>query len=201
MGGPPSTMLQEDKIQLLARVARAYSGPAATGDPETPISILSLAAASYGARPADEATVPTGFDPLAVALFEAIVEGAYLVAAADGVVDVDERRAFERVVTTACGGAVPPKSIAALVADLADQLAEDGMDRRIQVVASQVHKREHAREVLRIAALLAHSSDNVSDIERTILAKLATACGLEANEVDLAIADVKRVLSETGTPT
>jgi tellurite resistance protein len=194
-------MLQEDKIQLLARVARAYSGPAATGDPETPISILSLAAASYGARPADEATVPTGFDPLAVALFEAIVEGAYLVAAADGVVDVDERRAFERVVTTACGGAVPPKSIAALVADLADQLAEDGMDRRIQVVASQVHKREHAREVLRIAALLAHSSDNVSDIERTILAKLATACGLEANEVDLAIADVKRVLSETGTPT
>jgi tellurite resistance protein len=191
-------MLQEDKIQLLARVARAYSGPAATGDPETPISILSLAAASYGARPADEATVPTGFDPLAVALFEAIVEGAYLVAAADGVVDVDERRAFERVVTTACGGAVPPKSIAALVADLADQLAEDGMDRRIQVVASQVHKREHAREVLRIAALLAHSSDSVSDVERTVLAKLAGACGLEGSEVDSAIADVKRVLSETG---
>jgi tellurite resistance protein len=190
-------MLEEEKIQLLARVARAYSGPAASGDPETPISILSLAAASYGARPADEATVPTGFDPLAVALFEAIVEGAYLVAAADGVVDVDERKAFERVVTTACGGAVPPKSIAALVSDLADQLAEDGMDRRLSVVASQVHKKEHAREVLRIAALLAHSSENVSEVERSVLGKLAAACGLADDEVDLAIAEVKRVLNKS----
>jgi tellurite resistance protein len=193
-------MIKEDKIQLLARVARAYSGPAATGDPETPISILSLAAASYGARPADEATVPTGFDPLAVALFEAIVEGAYLVAAADGVVDEEERRIFERVVTTACGGAVPPKSIAALVSDLADQLAEDGMDRRIAVVAGQVHKKEHGREVLRIAALLAHASDNVSDVERSVLTRLATSVGLEASEVDQAIVDVKRVLEESAPP-
>jgi len=191
-------MLQEEKILLLAKVARAHSGPSITGDPETPISILSLAAASYGSRPADEATVPTGFDPLAVALFEAIVEGAYLVAAADGVVDAEERKTFERVVAAACGGAVPASSIAALVADLADQLAEDGMDRRIEVVASQVHKKSHALEILRIAALLAHSSDNVSPVEREVLGKLAAACKLDAGQVDQAISDVKRVLSETG---
>jgi tellurite resistance protein len=188
-------MVDESKIQLLARVARANSAPAASGDPETPISILSLAAASYGARPADEATVPTGFDPLAVALFEAIVEGAYLVAAADGVVDAEERRAFEKVVTTACGGAVTQQAIGALVADLGDQLVEDGIDRRVQAVAGQVHKKEHAREVLRIAALLAHASDNVSDVERAVLSKIASACGLEASEVDGAIAEVKRVLA------
>jgi tellurite resistance protein len=189
-------MRQDDKIQLLARVARANSGPAPSGDPETPISILSLAAASYGARPADEATVPTGFDPLAVALFEAIVEGAYLVAAADGVVDAEERRTFEKVVTTACGGAVSSKSVGGLVADLADQLAEDGLDKRIKGVAAQVHKPEHAREVLRIAALLAHASDNVSEVERTVLTKLATACGLEPAEVGLALKDVERVLKD-----
>src|SRR5580698_7005143 len=153
MLGLSSRMDKDARIDLLARVARSASAASTQLDPAKPVSILSLAAASYGARPSEDATVPTGFDPLAVALFEAIVEGAYLVAAADGVVDVDERRAFERVVTTACGGAVPPKSIAALVADLADQLAEDGMDRRLSVVASQVHKKEHAREVLRIAAL------------------------------------------------
>lgn len=189
-------MVNEDKIRLLARVARANSGPAASGDPETPVSILSLAAASYGARPADEATVPTGFDPLAVALFEAIVEGAYLVAAADGVVDEDERKTFERVVTAACGGAVAPKQIAALVSDLADQLSEDGMDRRVAVVAGQVHKKEHAREVLRIAALLAHASDDVSAVEREVLGKLATSFALEPEEVDRALADVKKFLAE-----
>jgi tellurite resistance protein len=188
-------MMNEDKIQLLARVARSQSGPAPSGDPDTPISILSLAAASYGARPADEATVPTGFDPLAVALFEAIVEGAYLVASADGVFDAEERKTFERVVTTACGGVVVEKQISALVSDLADQLAEDGLDRRLEAVAGQVHKKEHAREVLRIAALLAHASENVSDIERTVLVKLATACKLDAPEVDLALAEVKKVLA------
>jgi tellurite resistance protein len=188
-------MPNEDKIQLLARVARAKSGPAPSGDPEVTISILSLAAASYGARPADEATVPTGFDPLAVALFEAIVEGAYLVASADGVFDIEERKAFEKVVTTACGGVVVAKQISGLVDDLADQLEEDGIDERIGAVAAQVHKKEHALEVLRIAALLAHSSEDVSPVERSTLHKLAAALKLEAGEVDEALVEVKKELA------
>ena len=189
-------MMDDQEIQLIAKVARAQSGPAPSGDPETPVSILSLAAASYGARPADEATVPTGFDPLAVALFEAIVEGAYLVAAADGVVDEEERRTFERVVTAACGGAVSHKTIAGLVADLADQLSEDGLERRVQAVGAQVHKPEHGREVLRVAALLAHASQGVSAVERDVLGKLARSCGLAEAEVGDAIAAVEKVLRE-----
>ncbi len=190
-------MPNEDKIQLLARVARAKSGPAPSGDPEVAISILSLAAASYGARPADEATIPTGFDPLAVALFEAIVEGAYLVASADGVFDAEERKAFERVVMTACGGVVVAEQISGLVDDLADQLSEDGADRRIAAVADQVHKKEHAHEVLRIAALLAHASEDVSPVERSMLQKLALALKLEPSEVDTALAEVKKDLTGT----
>jgi tellurite resistance protein len=191
-------MAKEDKIQLLARVARAKSGPAPSGDPDTSVSILGLAASSYGTRPADDATVPTGFDPLAVALFEAIVEGAYLVASADGVFDAEERRTFEKVVTTACGGVVVAKQISDLVGDLADQLAEDGLDRRLDAVAEQVHRKEHAREVLRIAALLAHSSEDVSDVERRTLVKLATQLKLEPSEVDSALGDVERELAAAG---
>src|SRR5689334_7647162 len=107
-------METEAKINLLARVARSSATPGTPADPSKPLSILSLAAASYGARPDDDATVPTGFDPLAVALFESIVEGAYLVASADGVFDDEERRTFERVVVAACGGAVAPKQLAGL---------------------------------------------------------------------------------------
>jgi tellurite resistance protein len=192
-------MVNEDKIQLLARVARANSGPAPSGDPETTISILGLAAFSYGTRPADEATVPTGFDPLAVALFEAIVEGAYLVASADGVFDAEERKTFEKVVTSACGGVVVARQISDLVGDLEDQLIEDGLDRRIKAVAEQVHKREHAHEVLRIAALLAHSSEDVSPVERATLGKLALALGLDLTEVDVALGEVKRELQAAGS--
>jgi tellurite resistance protein len=188
-------MLSEDKIQLLGRVAREQSGAAPSGDPDRPISILSLAAASYGAKPAEESTIPTGFDPLAVVLFEAIVEGAYLVAAADGVVDQEERHVFERVVTAACGGVVMEQQIVDLVTDLSEQLTEDGMDVRIDAVAAQVHKKDHGREVLRVAALLAFASNGISDVERGVLEKLAKGFHLGAADVDSALTDVKAVLA------
>ncbi len=188
-------MLSEDKIQLLGRVARAQSGAAPSGDPDRQISILSLAAASYGAKPAEESTIPTGFDPLAVVLFEAIVEGAYLVAAADGVVDSDERHVFERVVTVACGGVVLEKQISELVTELAGLLAQDGMEKRVAAVGSQVHKKDHGKEVLRIAALLAIASNDVSPVERGVLEQLATAFTLESADVDAAIRHVRDVLA------
>jgi tellurite resistance protein len=183
------------RIDLLARVARSAAPPGRPVDPAKPISILSLAAASYGARPSEDATVPTGFDPLAVALFEAIVEGAFLVAHADGVFDDEERKTFERVVVAACGGTVAPQQIAALVSDLGDQLAEDGVDRRVEALAKTATKREHALEVLRIAALLAQSSEDVSAVERDVLGKIAKATGLEPSAVDAALADVTRALA------
>jgi tellurite resistance protein len=188
----------EHRIDLLARVARSPSLPGKPVDPSNPVSILSLAAASYGARPSEDATVPTGFDPLAVALFEAIVEGAYLVATADGVFDDAERKLFERVVLAACSGSVPPQHISALVSDLSDQLAEDGLDRRVAALAKTATKREHAEEVLRIAALLAQASDDVSQVERDVLAKIAKQCNLPPDAVDQALADVKKALAGPG---
>jgi tellurite resistance protein len=181
----------EEKINLLARVA-AHSAGIDGG--AQPVSILTLAAASYGSRPSDEATVPTGFDPQACALFEAIVEGAYLVASADGVIDDQERKTFEKVVTTACGGAVPPQAISALVSDLSDQLSEDGLDARVKAVAEHAHRPEHSREVLRIAALIAQVSESVSDVERTVLTKIAQACGMAPADVEQALTDVRAAL-------
>jgi tellurite resistance protein len=183
--------MDEGRIHLLARVARG--GGLAPVD--KPSSILALSAAAYGARPPDEATVPTGFDPQAVALFESIVEAAYLVAAADGVFDDEERKAFERVVVAACSGMVTPRQIQSLLGDLKDQLDEDGLDKRVKALAAPVHKKEQAVEVLRIAALLADASDGVSAVERDVLGKVAIACKLEPGDVDDAIADVRAALT------
>lgn len=185
-------MLEDDKINLLARVARTPSGPPSARSNQ---SILLLAALSYGARPDDEATVPTGFDPSAARLFEAILEGAYLVAAADGIVDEAERDAFERVVAAACGGIIDDAQIRDLVADFADQLAEDGVDGRIAAIGRSVSKPSHAMELLRIAALLAQTSEDVSDVERAVLTKLAAGVGLDPSSVDTALADVHAALA------
>jgi tellurite resistance protein len=188
-------MENEARINLLARVAQFGSGPLPQASTGGATSILSLAAASYGLRPSEDATVPTGFDPMAMALFEAIVEGAYLVATADAVFDDSERRTFERVVVAACGSGVAPEQIAALVSDLGDQLTADGLERRVQVVARSITKKEHAHEVLRIAALLAQASDDVSPQERDVLARIARACNVEAGEVDVALTEARKVLA------
>ncbi|HVJ91916.1 MAG TPA: tellurite resistance TerB family protein [Labilithrix sp.] len=188
-------MQRDDRIILLAKLARTpHSHLADVPEPKYR-SILTVAAASYGARPMPEATVPTGFDPFAAALFESIVEGAYLVATADGVFDDDERAAFERIVTYACGGAVPPGHVAELVAELGAQLSQDGVDKRVERLAEGVQREEQALEVLRIAALIAQVSQDVSDVERVVLAKIAAACRLGEQAVDNAIADAKSLLS------
>ncbi|MBX3209243.1 MAG: tellurite resistance TerB family protein [Labilithrix sp.] len=188
-------MQTDDRINLLAKVARTPHSPRGDGQPTSDRSILTLAAASYGSRPTDESTVPTGFDPFAAALFESIVEGAYLVATSDGVFDDEERRTFERIVTAACGGTVPQSHVADLVSDLADQLGEDGIERRIQRLAEGIQREEQAIEVLRIAALIAQVSDDVSDVERTVLGKIALACQLGDGAVDRALDDVKASLA------
>ena len=184
--------MHDDKINILARVGRSSPGKDGT---RPSASILTLAAVSYGARPNDEATVPTGFDPGAARLFEAIMEGAYLVASADGVFDASEREAFERVLTVACGGVVDDGQIHALVADFADQLAEDGIDKRVKAIAEAVTRPSHAMEVVRIAGLLAQTSEDVSKVERDVLVKLAAAFSLTEADVDTALADVQKALA------
>ncbi len=183
----------DDRINLLAKVARTPK--TASAEPVADRSILTIAAASYGARPIEEGTVPTGFDPYAAALFESIVEGAYLVATADGVFDAEERVTFERIVTAACGGSVAPGHVADLVADLSDQLGEDGLDRRIQRLGDSIQREEQALEVLRIAALIAQISDEVSAVERETLERIATACRLGEGAVDRALAEAKASLA------
>jgi tellurite resistance protein len=187
-------MITEDRINLLARLARNPE------DAEAAQSILTLAAASYGSRPMDESTVPTGFDPHAAALFESIVESAFLVATADGVFDDDERKTFERIVTIACSGALPQNDVSALVEDLGDQLDEDGLDVRIARVSVGLGRIEHAREALRIAALIAQTTDDVSEVERSVLDKLAIACKLDSTEVESALSDAKAAVSSSPEP-
>ncbi len=181
---------------LLKRVAAKIGEPPSYAADQKG-SILTVAAGSYGSRPdEEESTVPTGFDPQAAALFEAVVESAFLVANADGEFDETERTAFKHVVLTACGDKIASGQVDALVADLADQLDEDGMDKRIEMVARAITKPEHAREVLRLAGLLAHVSGGVSGEERDILQRLARQFQLEDGALDVALSEVTLALAD-----
>lgn len=179
--------LREDKVPFLAQLVRR--GDASPGSKKD-ISILALAAASFGSQTDPDTTVPTGFDPAAVALFEGLVECAFLVAHADGVFDELERAAFEHLVVVACDGVVSAGQVASLVSDLAAQLDEDGEDSRIRAVAAAFKRPSHAEEALRVAAVMARASEGVSELERRLIEKIAVACGLSTASVDAAFAAV-----------
>lgn len=180
---------------LLERVARGISRPGQAAPPGVTASILAQAAKSYGARPIyDESTAPTGFDPKAAALFEGIVEAAFLVANSDGVFDADERAAFQSVVTIACNNEVQPAQLQALLADLCKQLADDGIEKRARMVARSIAKPDQQVEVLRIAALMAHISGGVAASERAVLDQLARGFDLAAGAVDQALDEAEAAL-------
>lgn len=143
----------------------------------------------------DEATVPTGFDPAAAALFEATVESAFLVASADGVVDDDERIAFRTVIAEACNNLVQHTQLDALIADLIESLNEDGLEKRAKMVARTIIRRDHQNEVLRIAALMAHISGGVDESEKRVLELLARSFDLDSSAVESALSEAGRVLA------
>jgi tellurite resistance protein len=182
---------------FLSKVAIRIAMPSRDAPSGIAGSILTVSAGSYGFRTShEEATMPTGFDPQAAALFETIVEAAYLVATADGVFDEDEQQAFEHVVLEACRGSVRPDQLDALLADLADQLAEDGIEGRVNMVSRTVTRPDHQREVLRIAALLANVSGGVTEPERDVIAKLTASFGLSPDTVDVVMREARESLSE-----
>ncbi len=186
-----------DGESLLGRVVSSIASGAAVATPsgKEQKSILSQAAASYARKPdGEESTIPTGFDPRAASLFEAVVEAAFLVANADGDFDETERRTFEQVVHEACQNTVQKADVAELVSDLLDLLQEDGVDARVKMIAAVVHSDEHRLEVLRIASLMAHISGGVDASERAILQQLALGFGLERDAVDQSIETAKGAL-------
>lgn len=182
---------------LLTRVKRQLAQPVewAKSGPFGRESVLLATAARYSPPASDfSVTPPTGFDPDAAALFEAIVESAFLVANADGEFDAAEREVFALVVLEASNRRVSERQVRAIVLDLVTQLAEDGFERRLERLSHAIARPNDRREALRIAALLARVSAGVSDAEREVLGRLASAWGLAPAAVDEALCEVSNAL-------
>jgi tellurite resistance protein len=181
----------------LALVAERLSRAPATPGGEERRSILRAAAGAYAlGADLEELTQPTGFDPEAARLFEALIESAFVVANADGTFDDTKRKTFERVVVDACGGRVDTRQVAGLLLDLEDQLVEDGLDKRLEMVGRAISRPEEALEVLRVAALLAEVSGGVSDVERRVMLQLSQRLGLGEQVLEQALSEASQAVRE-----
>jgi tellurite resistance protein len=184
--------------KLMSRVARRLSEPpryVPGQDPRAMLVRLANAFSSGEQLLEEDTTRPTGFNPFAAALFEAVLESAFLVANADGDFDAREREAFVHVVLEGCGNEVSEVQLRAVLADLAEQLVEDGLDKRIEMVGRTITRPQHGEEVLRIAGLLAHVSAGVSAVERAVLEKLTQRFGLPLSTLEEVLGEVQAVVS------
>ncbi len=156
-------------------------------------SVMALAGVAYASQPSVDCTTPTGFDPSAVSLFEAIVEAAFLVATADGIFDNDEREVFSRVLAAAAENAVPRSDINGLIEELGEVLATEGLEGRIAHIAGKVHRPEQKTALLRVALLIALANDVVSETEESVIRRLCTAMDVplaEARQIRLELTEL-----------
>lgn len=181
-------MSSPDK-DFIDRVTRCIAQPGPNAPRGVRHSILAQAARLAQSRPVgDEATAPSGFDPAAAALFEGTVESAYLVAAADGPVDPTEDAVLRSIIGIGCDGKVSVEQIEALLEELSGAREREGEGARVAHIAQMITHKDHQREVLRIAAIMARASGGARPAERDLLLQIARGFSLEASSVDEALA-------------
>jgi hypothetical protein len=184
---------------LLDRIARGMAGLRDGASGHAGDSMLAQAARSYGARPVvDEGSVPTHrFDSAAAAVYEAMVEMTFLVAAVDGFLDDDARSDLMWLITAASNYFIQEEELEALLADLTEQLEEDGIEKRARMVSRTLVCADHQREGLRIAALTAYVFGGVSEHRRQVLEFLARFFQCDSDAVDQAIRQAEASLADT----
>ncbi|MFO7181369.1 MAG: hypothetical protein DIU78_021885 [Pseudomonadota bacterium] len=144
----------------------------------------------------DELTRPTGYDPGAARLFEALIESALVVIRGERELDPAERAALQNALLLGCSGCLSEQRVNELLRDLEEQLAADGVDHRIQALGEVVRGPEQAREMLRVSALLAEALGGVRHDERALLARLAERLGVCPRTVDEILVETRRALHE-----
>jgi len=180
---------------FIERVAATIAQPGPNAPRGVRHSILAQAARVHGQKPlGDEATAPTGFDPQAAALFEATVESAYLVATSDGPLDTTEDAVLRAIIGIGCDGKVSSEQMEALFTELVAARERETEDQRVEHISQIINNRDHQREILRIAAIMARASGGVRPVERELLDKLAHGFSLDGSAVDAAIAEAEETL-------
>jgi tellurite resistance protein len=113
----------------------------------------------------------------------ALVEGAYLVAVADGRLAGQEVRTLAQTITYVMGEGLPAGELADMLDSFAEALARDGLEKRLRVLAKTVPDAEARREVLGFAALICACDDDVVAQERERLVEIGTAFRFTPDEV------------------
>lgn len=126
--------------------------------------------------------------------FSALVEGAFLLAAADGELSDDEAATLGETIAFVTGEALEPDEFMEMIDAFADALDQSDLASRLAAVARAVPDVAARREVLGFATLIALCDRDLADAERAALGQMAKAFGLAESDVDALVGDVQKAL-------
>ncbi len=137
---------------------------------------------AYLAEQADEVKAGLAGDHQAE-LFKLAVEAGYLAALADGEEDETEREALVEAVESLSKGLVIEWETETLLGEVAARLSSEGAAKRAVAIGERLKTLGQAEAALLVGALVAHASGGVDKKEAETLQKIATAAGLQKNQI------------------
>jgi tellurite resistance protein len=171
--------------QVVSRQARDASAPS-VGPRSLTGRLPSVSELQAGALLLNE---PGSEDAGAARHFLALLESAYLVAAADGV-SAEELSAMGRLIAEVTGSELDEATLLALFTDFEAALKNDGRSTRVTELAECFDDFMAREEALGFAALMAAADGCMAEPEAEALVELGGAFGFSAGEVQLVLDQV-----------
>ncbi len=128
-----------------------------------------------------------------VAVREALVETAFLIAAVDGEVSALEVAQFGGAIEAAFGEG-SDHDPTDLLSQMSKRLESEGWDKRMKAVARALEGSENAELAYRIAVGVAFVDDNVAHAEAAALEAFARALGVSDERAHAVMSDVRQEL-------
>jgi tellurite resistance protein len=131
-------------------------------------------------------------------VYNALLEAAFLVAAADGQLAREEVGELADLISQMTSQAVSPGELADSIAAYSAQLEQSGRGAMIDALAASCSDGEVRRQVLGFAALVALCDRDLAPSELFVLHSLGKAFGLPAAEVNAIVRSLKSEMGMEG---
>jgi tellurite resistance protein len=128
------------------------------------------------------------------AFFSGLIEGAFLLAAADGEMSEDEEATLGETLVKVTGDAFEPSEFIAMITAFDEALQQDGFVGRLNALTASLPDAAARREVLAFAVLIALCDRHLADAEWKALQQMGDVFGLDAATLEGIVAEARKGL-------
>jgi uncharacterized tellurite resistance protein B-like protein len=124
----------------------------------------------------------------------ATFDAAFLMAAADGVVNEEEIDELSEILSMMTDGTASDDDLGYLLDNFAEALQQEGLDERLSNIADALDTEDSRRLAFVTACGIAYLDNQVAEEEEALFARLAKALGIPEDEANGLLEEIERAL-------